>query len=41
MKVEKQLCNMAESWCSTDQPSRGILYSLEFHDIWIREAHIM
>ena len=38
MKVEKQWCNMAETRCSGDQPSRGILYPLEFHDMWIREA---
>ena len=32
-KVEQQWCNTAESWCSGDQPSRGILYSLKFHDM--------
>ena len=31
MKDEKQGCNMAESWCSGDQLSCGILYPLEFH----------
>lgn len=30
MKVEKQWCNMTESWCSHDQLSCGILYPLEF-----------
>ena len=33
MKVEKQWRNMAESWCSIDQLSCGILYPLEFHDM--------
>ena len=34
MKVEKQWCKMAESWCSCDQSNCGILYPLELHDVY-------